>query len=261
MNAASIDRWFIHESADGIVLEVWSRSLSTEGYASLGELRTIIDGLSLYILQSRRSGEVAFQVINNRSDTKAYVMNIGSIKKHLALPNSMAKREVSNLHLVQNLSTPANIGSLSVPTADSDYFPIPSTDYSLRFGFFGPHLRLLDLETLLKAVRAEIEVEITAHGRNARLPSIEYSKSVLGLRLWIQKMPWSTLNLAWAELAIVVEGLWLYIIDDKHDHETFIDVINHVLNRQIAFGWIGKARMPLMSLTGTVSRGLEVRAS
>ena len=261
MNAASIDQWYIHKSADGLVLEVWSRSLSTEGHASLGELRTIIDGLSLYMTQSRRSGAVTFRIIHNRSDIKANIMNVGSIKKHMALPNSMAKREVSNMHLVQNLSTPANIGSLSLPTADSDYFPIPSTDYSLRFGFFGSILRLSDLETLLKAVRAEIEVEITAHGRNARLPSIEYSKSVLGLQLWIQKMPWATLNLAWAELAIVVEGLWLYIVDDKHDHETFIDVINHVLNRQIAFGSIGKAHIPLVSLTETVSRGLAVPAS
>ena len=261
VNATSIDRWYTHKLADGFVLEVWSRSLSKEGYASLGELRTVIDGLSMYMLQSRRSGVVAFQVIHNQSDTEANVMNIGSIKKHMALPNFMAKREASNLHLVQNLSTSANTGSLSLPTADSDYFPIPSTDYSLHFGFFGSDLRLSDLQTLLKAVRAEIEVEITAHGRNARLASVEYSKSVLGLQLWIQKMPWGTLNLAWAELAIVVEGLWLYIIDDKHDHETFIDVINHVLNRQIAFGWIGKAHTPLVSSTGGVSRGVGVPAS
>ena len=261
VNAASIDRWYTHNSADGLVLEVWSRSLSTEGCASLGELRTVIDGLSLYMLQGRRSGAVAFQVIHNQADTKANVMNIGSIQKNMALPNSRAKREVSKLHLVQNLSTSANNGNLSLPTSDSDNFPIPYTDYSLQFGFFGSQLHLSDLEALLKAVRAEIEDEITAHGRNARLPSIEYSKSVLGFQLWIQKMPWDTLNLAWAELAIVVEGLWLYIIDDNHGRETFIDVINHVLNRQIAFGWIGKAHTPLVSLTGAVSRVLEVPAS
>ena len=249
MNAASIDRWYNHRSADGFVLEVW-RSLSTEGHASLGELRTIIDGLSLYMLQGKRSRAVAFHVVHNQSDTKANVMNIGSVKKHMILPNSMAKREVSKSHLAQNLSTPASIGNVSSPTADSDYFPIPFTDYSLRFGFFGSHLHLSGLETLLRAVLAEIEDEITAHGRNARLTSIDYSKSVLGLQLWIQKMPSSTLNLAWAELAIVVEGLWLYIVDDQHDRETFIDVINQVLNKQIAFGWIGNAHTPLVSLTG-----------
>ena len=260
-NAASIDRWYTHKSADGFVLEVWSRSLSTEGCASLGELRTVIDGLSLYMLQGRRSRAVAFQVIHNHSDTKANVMSIGSIQKHMTLPNSMAKRELSTLHLVRNLSTPANIGNLRLPSADSDYFPIPYTDYSLHFGFFGSHLHLSDLEILLEAVRAEIEGEMTAHGRNARLTSIEYSKTVLGFQLWIQKMPWGTLNLAWAELAVVVEGLWLYIIDDKHDRETFIDVINHALNRQIAFGWIGKAQIHPVSLTGAVSRRLGGPAS
>ena len=261
VNTASIDPWYTHKSADGLVLEVWSRSLSTEGCANLGELRTVIDGLSLYMLQGRQSGAVAFQVTHNQGDTTANVMNRGSIKKHMALPNSLAKREVSKLHLVQNLSTPANIGNLSLSTTDPDDFPIPYTDYSLHFGFFGSQLHLSDLETLLKAVRAEIEEEITAHGRNARLPSEEYSKSVLGFQLWIQKMPWITLDLAWAELAIVVQGLWLYIIDDNHDRETFFDVINHVLNRQIAFGWIGKAHTPLVSLTGAGSRGPGVPAS
>ena len=257
VNAALIDRSYTHKSVDGFALEVWSRSLSTEGYASLGELRTVIDGLSSYMLQERRSQAITFQVIRNQGVTKANVMNTGSIKKHLALPKSTAKREVSKLHLAQNLSAPASVRNLT----DSDYFPIPYTDYSLRFGFFGSHIHLSDSETLLEAVRAEVEEEIIAHGRNARLPSIEYSKSVQGLQLWIKKMPWGTVNLAWAELAIVVEGLWLYIVDDKHDRETFIDVINHVFNRQIAFGWIGKAHTPLVSSTGAGSTGLEVPAS
>ena len=261
MNAALIDRWYTHKCVDGFVLEVWSRSLSAEGYASLGELRTVLDGLSLYMLQGRGSRAIAFQVIRNQSDTKADIINIGSIQKYLALPKSTAKREVLKLDLAQNISGPASIRNLSLPAADSDYFPIPHTDYSLRFGFVGSHLHLSDLETLFKAVHAEIEEEITAHGRNARLPSIEYSKSVLGLQLWVQKMPWDILNVAWAELAIVVEGLWLYIIDHRHDRETFIDVINHILNKQIAFGWIGKAHTPLLSSTGAVSRGSGVPAS
>ena len=261
MNAALTDQWYTHKSADGFVLEVWSRSLSTEGYASLGELRTVIDSLLLYMLRGRRSRAIVFQVIHNQSVTKANIMNIGSIQKHMTLPNGMAKREASELHLAQNFSTPASMRNLSLPTADSDYFPISYTDYSLRFGFFGSHLHLSNLKTLFEAVRAEIEEEITAHGRNARLPSIEYSKSAQGLQLWIKRMPWGTLNLAWAELAIIVEGLRLYIVDDKHDRETFIDVINHVLNRQIAFGWVGEAHTPLVSLTGTVSTGLGVPAS
>ena len=261
IKAASIDQPYTHEFADGSVLEVRSRPLSTAGHASLGELRTVIDGLSMYILQRKRTRAVVFQVIRKQSATRANVMNIGSIKKHMALPNSMTRREVSKLHLVQNLSTPADINPLSLPIADSDDFPIPYTDYSLHFGFFGDQLHLPDLESLLTAVRAEIEEEISAHGRNARLSSIEYSKKVLGLHLWIQKLPWITLDLAWAELAIVVEGLWLYIIDDKHDRETFIDVINHVSNRQIAFGWIGKTQTPRISSTGAGSKGPEVPTS
>ena len=261
MKAASIDQSYTHESADGFVLEVWSSSLSTAGHASLSEVRTVIDGLLLYILQRKPSRAAAFQVIRNQSATRANVMNIGSIKKHMALPNSITRREVSKLHLVQNLSTLADINPLSLPTADSEDFPIPHTDYSLHFGFFGDLLHLPDLESLLTAVRAEIEEEISAHGRNARLTSIEYSKKVLGLHLWIQKLPWITLDLAWAELAIVVEGLWLYIIDDKHDRETFIDVINDVSNRQIAFGWIGKTQTPRIPLPGAVSKGPEVPTS
>ena len=186
----------------------------------------------------------------------------------MALPTSKAKRENSPLRLVQNPSTPASSGSgnnnnTSLLTVHPDGFPIPFTDYSLQFGFFGSFLHLVDLETFLTAVRNDIEEEITTHGRNARLPSLEYSKTIGGLQLWIQRMPWDTVNLAWAELAIVLEGLWLYIIDEKHDREAFMDVINHVSNRQVAFGWIGKPHVPRrdMSLTGAVSRGLEVSAS
>lgn len=181
------------------------------------------------------------------------------------LPTTRAKREVPPSPLVEYNSTssvsgPVNGSILSLPTADD--FPIPYSDYSLRFGILGSQLHPWDLETILIAVSAAIEEEIAAHGRNSRLPSTEYSMSLAGLQLWIRSMPWDTVNLAWAQLAIFVEGLWYYIVDGGHDREAFIDIINHVTGRQVALGWIGKPPVPLepTSSTGSAKRGLEAPA-
>ena len=173
------------------------------------------------------------------------------------------------MRLVQFNSSSTGTGSANDSTPslwladDAEDFPIPHTHFSLRFGFLGPYLHPWDLETLLIAVRAEIEQEISAHGRTARLPSREYSKDLGGLQLWLRIMPWDTLNLAWAELAVIVEGLWLYIVDGRHDRETFIDVINNSIGRQVAFGWVGKPPRPLEHTSSTAGsrRGLVVRAS
>ena len=262
VDTPSSEQWSTYKSADGFVLKIWNKPVFPEGYGSLGELRSVIDGLSLYMMQVGRSRALRFQVIQNIGATKIVIVNIGSIKQDVALPNPRAKREVSPLRLVPgsfmpSISSPANVSSLSLLAADDpDEFPIPHTPYSLGFGFFGAYLHLWDVDTLLMAVRAEIEHEISAHGRNARLPSTEYSKNLAGLQLWIQTMPWNTVNLAWAELAATVEGLMLYIVDGRHDRETFIDVINHVTGRQVALGWIGKSDNPLehMTSTGAASR-------
>ena len=262
-------QWFTYRSADGFVLEIWNKPVFPEGYGSLGELRNVVDGLSLYMMQGGRSRAFRFQVIQEFGESKIVIVNIGFIKQDVALPNPKAKREVSPLRLVQGSSTPsipgpANVSSLSLLAADDpDEFPIPHTPYSLGFGFLGAYLHLWDVTTLLMAVRADIETELTAHGRNARLPSTEYSKKLAGLELWILQMPWETVNLTWAELAVIVEGLWLYIVDGRHDRETFIDVINHISGRQIALGWIGKLDIPLehMSSKGAVSRRYELPAS
>ena len=269
VKAASSKRRYTYKSHDGFVLEIWSRSLSPKGYANLGELRTVLDGLSLYMMRERQSRAVRFQVIQNLGDTKVVVKILGSIKQDVVLPSSRAKREVSQLHSVQDSPTLpfsglVNVSNVSLLTADhSNDFPIPHTHFSLRFGNMGSYLHSWDLETLLMGVRAEIEAQITIHGRIARLPSTEYSKSLAGLQFWIQKMPWETVNLAWAEVAIVVEGLWLYIVDERHHRETFIDVINNVRVKQVALGWIGKPNLPLeqMPSIGAVSRALEVTSS
>lgn len=269
VNAASSTRGYTYKSDDGFVLELWSRSLSPKGYASLGELRSIIDGLSLYMMQRRGSRAVQFQVVQNLGGTKVVITNTGSIKPDVALPNSRAKREVSPLRLSQDssalpISAPPSVSNLSLLMADhSNDFPIPHTQFSLRFGNLGSYLHPWDLETLLMAVGAEVEGNITAHGRDARLPSTEYSKRAVGLEFWIRKMPWDTVNLAWAEVAIVVEGLWLYIVDGRHDRETFVDVINHARVKQVALGWIGKPHFALehASSTDAIGRGPEVPAS
>lgn len=269
VKAASSTRGYTYKSDDGFVLELWSRSLSPKGYPSLGELRSIIDGLSLYMMQGRGFRAVQFQVVQNLGATKVVIKSTGSIRPDVALPNSRAKRAVSPSRLIQDsyalpIPAPPSVGNLSLLTADhSNDFPIPHTHFSLRFGNLGSYLHLWDLETLLMAVGAEVEGNITAHGRDARLPSTEYSKRAVGLEFWIRKMPWDALNLAWAEVAIVVEGLRLYIVDGRHDRETFIDVINHDRVRQVALGWIGKPHTALghASSTDAIGRGLEVPAS
>ena len=226
---------------------------------SLYELREVINGLSLYMMHSGRCRVLQFKVIQNMGSSKAIIANIGSIKQDLALPTTRAKREAAPLPLVQDSSTtsvtnPVNTSILSAPTADD--FPIPHSDYSLRIDLLGSPLHPWDLETLLIAASAEIGEEITVHGRNARLPSSEYTKNLAGLQLWIQRMPWATVNLAWAELAIFVDGLWEYIVDGRNDREAFIDIINHVTATQVALGWIGKPRAPPLStsLTGAARR-------
>ena len=185
-------------------------------------------------------------MIQYQGATRALVTNVGSIRQDVAL--SMNKREVPPLQLIQNSSTSSltrivNTSTLSL--LKTDHFPIPHSDYSLRLGFFGAHVYLWDLENLLTAVSVTTEEELAAHGRLALLPSEEYSKDLAGLQFWIQRMPWSTENLAWAQLAVILNGLWLYFIDGRHDREAFIDVVDDVAGRQIALGWIGKPPMPL----------------
>lgn len=233
---------------------------------SLGELREVVNGLSLYMMHSGRCRKLQFKVIQKLGATKAIIAIVGSIRQAVALPTTRAKREAPPSPVVQYSSTtsvtgPVNISILSPPMAND--FPIPHSDYSLRFGNLGSHLHPWDLETLLIAVSAQIEEEITIHGRNARLLSSEYSRNLVGLQLWIQRMPWATINLAWAELAIFVDGLWEYIVDGRHDREAFIDILNHVTGTQVALGWIGKPGAPPLStsLTGAARRGLEALAS
>ena len=185
------------------------------------------------------------------------------------MSNPRVKREYSPLRSVQynSTSTTSNSATVSTPglmTGDvsevSGDFPIPHTHFSLHFGNLGSHMHPWDLETLLITVRNEVEAELTAHGRNARLSGKEYSRSLLGLEFWVQTLPWHEVNLAWAELAIIVEGLWLYIVDGKHDRETFIDIINNAIGRQVAFGWIGEAHRPIEDKlsTAVVRRGLRI---
>ena len=228
------------------MLEVLSRDVSLKDNISLGHLREVVDGLLLYVMQERRSRVFRFQVIQNQGATRALVTNVGSIRQDVAF--SMNKREVPPLRLIQDPSTSSltrivNTSTLSL--LKTDHFPIPHSDYSLRLGFFGDHVHLSDLETLLTEVSVTIEEELAAHGRLALLPSEEYLKDLAGLQFWIQRMPWSTENLAWAQLAVIFNGLWLYFIDGRHDREAFIDVVDDVAGRQIALGWIGKPQTPL----------------
>ena len=225
---------------------------------SLGKLREVVNGLSLYMTQRERSRTSKFKVIQNVGTAKAIMVDMGSVRQAVALPTTRAKREAPLWSVVPiSVTGPANASILS-PLMAND-FPIPHSDYSLRFGNLGSQLHPWDLETLLIAVSAEIGEEITIHGRNARLPSSQYSRTLAGLQLWIQKMPWDTVNLAWAELAIFTDGLWEYIVDGTHDREAFIDIINHVTRTQVALGWIGKPRASppstsLTSLTGAARR-------
>lgn len=241
------------------MLRVWSRSVSPDGLMSLDELREIVNGLSLYMMHPGRCRTLTFKVIRNMGATKAIIANMGSIRQAVALPTTRAKRETPSSPMVQYSSTtpvtgPVNASILSLPTVDP--FPIPHSDYSLRFGNLGSLLHPWDLETLLIAASAEVGEQITVHGRNARLPSSEYTKSLAGLQLWIQRMPWVTVNLAWAEIAIFVDGLWEYIVDGRHDREAFIDIINHVTGTQVALAWIGKPQAPPLStlLNGAARR-------
>lgn len=190
----------------------------------------------------------------------SFAFSLPAVLLNSPSPSLVQDSPALELSQATNLSA-VNASTLSLPTADD--FPIPHSDYTLRLGNLGPHLHPWDLETLLIAVSAAIEEEIAAHGRNARLPSTQYSKDLAGLHLWMQRMPWDTVNLAWAQLAIILDGLWLYIVDGGHDREAFIDVINHVTGRQVALGWIGKPHRPLepTSSTGAVRRGLEALAS
>ena len=177
-----------------------------------------------------------------------------SLVQNVAMPTGRAKAEVQPLTLVQsssNVSVPgfANASTSSLRTTDD--FPIPDTPYSLLFGNLGSQLYPWDLETLLVGVSAEIEEEIVAHGRNARLPSEEYSMTLAGLQLWMWKMPWDTDNLAWAHMAIIVRGLVIYIVDGGHNREAFIDLVNHVTGRQIAFGGIRNTQRLLEPTSST----------
>ena len=230
------------------MLKIWRRSVTLEGYGSLSEVPDVVKGLSLYMMQGKRSRAVCFRSIQHLGATKAVIINIGSVGQDFASSTTGFKREVPPSPLVQYSSTssvtgPVNESTLNLPTAED--LPIPYTDYSLRLGNLGSQLHPWDLETILIAVSAVIEAEIAAHGRNARLPSSEYSMRLAGLQLWIQRMPWATVNLAWVELAIILDGLRFYIIDGRQDREAFIDVINHVTGTQLAFGWIGKPPRPL----------------
>ena len=234
------------------MLEVLSREVSLKDTISLGHLHKVINGLLLYIMQEQRPRVVRFQVIQNQGATRALVTNVGSIRQDVVF--SMNKREVPPLRLMQESSTPSltrivNASTLSL--LQTDHFPIPHSDYSLRLGFFGDYVHLSDLENLLTAVSVAIEEELAAHGRLALLPSEDYSKDLAGLQFWIQRMPWSTENLAWAQLAVVLKGLWLYIVDGRHDREAFIDVVDDVIGRQIAFGWIGERQSPLELTTAS----------
>ena len=189
--------------------------------------------------------------------------SVSSIQASKApLPTTRANRGVplSQYNSTIPVTGLLNASTLSLPTVDD--FPIPYSDYSLRFGNMGSQLHPWDLETILIAISAAIEEQLAAHGRNAHLPSTEYSMDLAGLRFWIQRMPWDTVNLAWAQLAIIVDGLWLYIVDGGHDRESFIDVLNHGTGMQVALGWIGKPHMPLESTssTGAARKGREARA-
>ena len=246
------ERGYRYKSDAGLVLEVLSRDVSLRDDISLGHLRKVIDGLSLYMMQESRSRTVRFQVIQNQGATRALVTNVGSIRRDVTL--SRTKREVPPLRLMQDSSTSSLARIVNASTMSllkTDHFPIPHSDYSLVLGFFGAHVHLSDLEKLLTAVNVTIEEELAAHGRLALLPSEEYSKDSAGLQFWIQRMPWSTENLAWAQLAIVLKGLWLYIVDGKHDREAFIDVVDDITGRQIAFGWIGEPQRSLDLSTAT----------
>lgn len=239
-------RWYNYRSDAGLVLEILSRDVSLEDDMSLGQLRKVIDGLSLYMMQERRSRVVKFQMIQNLGATRALVTNVGSIRQDVA--SSMTKREIPPLRLMQDSPTsslPRIVNASTLSLLKSDHFPIPHSDYTLGFGFFGAHVYLWDLENLLTAVSVTIEEELAAHGRLALLPSEEYSKDLAGLQFWIHRMPWSTENLAWAQLAVILNGLWLYFVDGRHDREAFIDVVDNVTRRQIALGWIGKPQRPL----------------
>ena len=228
------------------MLEILSRRVSEKDGMSLGYLRKVINGLSLYMMQERRSQTVRFQVIQDQGAIRALVTNVGSIRRDVTL--SRTKREVPPLQLMQDSPTSSLtriVNASSMSLLKTDHFPIPHSDYSLVLGFFGAHVNLGDLENLLAAVSVTIEEELAAHGRLALLPSEEYSKDSAGLQFWIQRMPWSTENLAWAQLAVVLKGLWLYVVDGKHDREAFIDVVDDVNGRQIAFGWIGEPQRSL----------------
>ena len=161
VNAASSELWYSRKSAGGLVLEIWTRSVSPEGFLSSGQLHDVINGLSLYMMQGRRSRAVRIQVIQNLGTTKATVVNIGSIGLDLALPTVKAKREAPPSTLVQYSSTSSainfvNASVLSLPVADE--FPIPYTDYSLHLGNVGSPLHPWDLETILIAVSAASEL-------------------------------------------------------------------------------------------------------
>ena len=171
-------------------------------------------------------------------------MNTYPTRQDPGFSESMAKRDDLPLCLFQYNTTSITATNPSILNG-TDNLPIPHTPYSLRLSMTGSYMYLGDIQTLLSLIRDRAERELITHGRNARLSSSEYSADSVGLRLWVQKMPWETENLAWAELAVIIDGLWLYILEEEDDRETFFELINDQIRRQVAFGWIGKPHVPL----------------
>lgn len=222
-----------------------------QGYISYGNLRLMITGLQMYMVLGKRPWAIKFRVLygpNNFDLGHGAVGNLwppdppsnttlkrgiqsSSVSLNAASLSSIAPDSTSTnwSHIASSLLTTQSPNS-SLPGAGKGpiRFKVPDTEMTLALTRKNLYIDFFTLQALLTGANDSIYQQLDLHGASALIAGRNFRYFLEDRRVVLEVLSWQSLpstGLTWGQLAEVVEGLALFVVEGPYHNACFFDVL------------------------------------
>jgi len=250
-------RSFEYGLGDGVEMRIWQTSFPNG--LTWNTLQTIVNGLWMYyIQQTKELREARFRVL---VDANNFEVGFGVIRKPIA-PTSPTLKNATQFYRRSGSATRSSVSkglntrlidsktfnsSLSGPNKSSlqldrgpRRFPIPHTELTLGIFSRGPLLDHTVMENLLLEASHLIYNQIDYRGANAPMTgsSFRHREEGSGIALELLSARPPRKRLTWGQLANVLEGISLYIVEQQDYRACYITIFAGEPEVEIGLGKI-----------------------
>lgn len=256
---------FVYSLDEGV--EIWLLKVfrPPQGYLSYGQLRTMITGLQIYLVLGKRPRSVRFRVLHGPNNDVLGQGAVGSLWLPDPPSKTTAKREfqLSSLNLnaalssstaqdsTSSVSNQTNSGLLTAQVPNSSIanpgtgptrFKVPNTEMILSLTTRNNQpIGFLALQALLTGANNRIYDQIEIHGESAVITGRNFRYYLEDPGIVLEVLSWQSSpnpGLTWSQLAEVIEGLALFIVDERHYVTCYFNVIYGAAETTVGIGKI-----------------------